>query len=310
MLKSVYALVGNDVFLHLEKLAQILRSADANAQRIDVDGLTVGIGDLLDELRSFAMFSTHKLVVVREADDFISKYRETLEQYVAKPSSSSTLVLRVTSLPKNQRIYKLITDTGEVCDCNAPKDPTAWIVQHARTVHALTVGPDIARVLFNLLGNDLGRLDNELAKLALHAKGPLNAATIQSTVSFQRDQEMWHLTDAIGAGNVTEAIHRWRHLVQLDASTEYRAITWLTIWLEKVRKALAMRRRGVKDFIIAKDLKIWPREQQQPFFHTAAALGETGAARLINLLADIDHRSKSGLGDMAANVERFLLAVR
>ena len=56
---------------------------------------------MLDELRSFAMFGGAKLVVVRDADEFIGRYREPLEDYAAKPADSGTLVLRLASLPKN-----------------------------------------------------------------------------------------------------------------------------------------------------------------------------------------------------------------
>src|SRR3954466_1819549 len=109
MAKPVYALVGPDPFLQLQKLAGILKQLPADVQRIDVDGERAELADVLDELRSFAMFGGgHKLVVVRDADEFLSRFREQLEQYVAHPSSSATLVLRVSSLPSNQRIYKAI----------------------------------------------------------------------------------------------------------------------------------------------------------------------------------------------------------
>ena len=313
MLKPVHALVGTDLFLQLDALAELLRAAPPDVQRIDVEGETAQLADVLDELRSFAMFSSRKIVIIRDTDDFLSRFRESLEKYVAKPTAESTLVLRLTSLPASQRIHKAIAATGQIHNCNAPKNPrdvTTWIMQRAKTVHNLSLGSDAAAILFDLIGNDLGRLDNEMAKLALQTQGKVDASAIEQTVSFQREQEMWHLTDALGVGNITEALRRWRHLVQLDSSAEFRAVTWLCIWLEKVRKALIMKKQGKNDFAIARDLKIWPASQQKAFFQTAAAIGEAGAARLINLLADIDYRSKSGLGEMADNVERFLLSVR
>ncbi|MGE5608681.1 MAG: DNA polymerase III subunit delta [Bacillota bacterium] len=309
MLKPVHALIGTDLFLQLEALAELVRATGGNVQRIDVEGETAELAEVLDELRSFSMFCSGKMVVIREADAFITRYREPLEHYIAKPAAGAILVLRVNSLPSNQRIYKAIAAVGEIHNCNPPRDVVEWIVGRAKGTHKVALPREAAKVLFDLIGDDLGRLDNELAKLTLQAEGKVDAAAIQQAVSFQREQEMWNMTDALGAGNVTEAMRRWRHLVQMDPSTEYRAVTWLVIWLEKVRKALAMRRQGKNDFTIAKELKIWPAEQQRAFFQTAGAIGERGAARLINLLAEVDHRSKSGLGEMAENVERFLLAV-
>ena len=310
MLKPVYALVGEDLFLQLQKMREIVAVAPKNVQRIDLEGETAGLADVLDEVRSFAMFSTAKLVVVRDADDFVSRFRESLEEYVSKPSPDAALVLRVKSMPANQRIHKAIKAKGEVHDCKPPDDLARWAMAHAGQAHKLKLTPPGAQALVELVGKDLGRLDSEIAKLALQTDGVAGPAEVQAGVSFQREQQMWDMTDEVAAGNVTKALERWRHLVQMDSSAEYRAITWLTIWLEKVRKALAMRRAGRADGDIARELKIWPFDKQKAFFQNAASIGEQGAARLIDLLADLDHRSKSGLGEMAENVERFLLSVK
>jgi DNA polymerase III delta subunit len=167
---------------------------------------------------------------------------------------------------------------------------------------------DAARLLADLVGDDLGRLDNELAKLAIGADdGKISAANVSAGVSFQREQEMWDMTGELAAGRAAEALRRWRRLVQLDPSAEFRAVTWLGMWLENVRKALAMRKQGMNAFAIGSALRIWPRENQEPFVRTAAALGSAGLARAVNLLAEADCRSKTGVGDAAANVEAFIL---
>ena len=70
-----------------------------------------------------------------------------------------------------------------------------------------------------------------------------------------------------------------------------------------------MRKSGQAPASIAQTLRIWPREMQGPFMETAAALGEAGSARAVDLLAEVDRQSKTGVGDAAANVERFLIAV-
>ncbi len=45
----------------------------SRAQRVDVDGEKAELAEVLDELRSFAMFGPGKLVVVRNADEFLSR---------------------------------------------------------------------------------------------------------------------------------------------------------------------------------------------------------------------------------------------
>ena len=309
MAKPVYALLGSDSFLQLQHLEEILRQLPADAQRTDLDGERCELSEVLDELRSFAMFGGGKLVVVRNADAFLTKFREQLENYVLAPSEASTLVLRLDALPSNQRIYKAITKVGQIVACNPPKlkDIPQWIIARAAS-HKVRVDPDAARQLADFLGDDLGRIDNELAKLAISApNGRITLAEVNTGVSFQREQEMWDMTGELAAGRSAEALRRWRRLVQLDPSAEFRAVTWLGMWLENVRKAMAMKKSGMNAFSIGSELRIWPRENIEPFMRTTQTLGDTGVARALDMLATVDYQSKSGVGDAATNVEKFIL---
>src|SRR4051812_49406819 len=304
VVSPVYALVGTDSFRQLQVLRNILAAMPADVQRVDVEGERAELADVLDELRSFAMFGGVKLVVVRDADAFISRFREQLEDYVASPSSSGTLVLRLNSLPANQRIHKAIAKTGKIEDCNPPKDAVRWVADHAQSAHAIKLTPDAARLLVELVGNDLGRLDSELAKLVLQSDetgGKVDADAVTNSAAFQREQEMWDMTNELAAGNAAAALRRWRQLVQLDSSAEFRAVTWLGMWLEDVG---AVVNHGNTSKLTWKY-----KNRFNQFVSSAKALGKAGHARALDLLAEIDHQSKSGVGDAAGNVERFILTM-
>ena len=307
--KPIYALVGSEPFLQLQKLGEVLALL-RDAQRSDFDGEKAELADVLDDLRSFAMFGGGKVVVIRNGDEFITRFREQLEEYAQHPSDSATLVLRLNSLPSNQRIHKFIAKTGQIEDCNPPKDRDLpqWIIRHGKSAHGVTLTTDAVLLMSDLLGGEMGRIDTELAKLALIAEGrPVDAEQVANTVSFQRERQMWDMTNELAAGRPAEALRRWRQLMQSDPSAEFRAVTWLCMWLENVRKALAMKRKGESDFSICQALRIWPRDNQAPFLKTAVTMGSAGVARALDLLATVDRNSKSGVGEFATNVERFLL---
>jgi DNA polymerase-3 subunit delta len=304
---AVYALVGDEPFLQLSRLRQIIAQFPADVQRIDIDGMRAELSDVLDELRSFAMFGgvdAGKLVVVRDADEFISRYREQLEDYVAKPSNSATLVLRLLSLPKNQRLYKIIAKIpGAIISCEPPKDweLPKWIMDRSKSEHKLTVSQDAAQILAERIGAQLGRLDGELAKLALASgSGKISAEDVMHGVTFPREQEMWELTGELSKGDIAAAVRRWRNLVELDPATEFRAVTWLTMWIEEMRLALAGRTAGIA----------WKYRDKHPLLiKSAEKLGNSGLARAVDQLADVDKRIKSGLGPAKDNVERFILSL-
>ncbi|WP_428940937.1 DNA polymerase III subunit delta [Fontivita pretiosa] len=302
--KPVYALVGEDSFLQLQKLAEIRALLPKDTQVVDVDGEQSELADVLDELRSFAMFGGGKLVVVRDADDFVSRFRDKLEDYLASPSDSGVLVLRLRSLPKTQRIFKLISKVGQVYECAPLKQHQlpAWIVNRAKTVHKLAVDLQAAALLADLIGADLGRIDNELAKLALQVSGGrLTSEAVLAGVSFQREQEMWDLTNELAMGRPVEALKRWRHLVQLDSSAEFRAVAWLTMWLEDVDTILRGGDLGKMS---------WKYRDRLPqFVKVARSFDHQRLRRAVDLLAEMDFRTKSGLGDAATNVEQFILSL-
>jgi DNA polymerase III delta subunit len=300
MAKPVYALVGSDTFLQLEALRQVQAELAADVQRVDADGERAELAEVLDELRSFAMFGGAKLVIVREADAFVTKFRSQLEEYVASPSNTGSLVLRLNSLPGTQKIHKAIAKVGKIIDCEPPKDPVRWIIEHGKAVHKISLSPDAARLLAELIGNDLGRLDSELAKLALQSEsGKIDAAAVTSSVAFQREQEMYDMTNELASGNATSALRRWRQLIQLDSSAEFRAVTWLGMWLEDVGVVVSGGPTGRLS---------WKYKNRLPqFIQSAKSLGKSGYVRALDLLAEIDHQSKSGVGDAASNVERFIL---
>lgn len=304
MAKPVYALVGTDSFLQLQKLAEVRRQLPKDVQAVDVGGEQAALADVLDELRSFAMFGSGKLVVVRGADDFISRFREQLEDYLAHPSDSGTLVLRCNTLPKNQRIHKLIAKVGQIEECEPPPVGRLpqWIISQARTAHNIALDNASATLLADLIGADLGKLDNELAKLALQVEsGRITPDAILASVSFQREQEMYDMTNELAMGRPAEALQRWRHLVQLDSSAEFRAVTWLTMWLEDVGLILSGGNTS--------KLQWKYRDRMPQFTRVAKEMGKARHQRAVDLLAELDRRAKSGLGDAATNVEQFIVSL-
>jgi len=96
-------------------------------------------------------------------------------------------------------------------------------------------------------------------------------------------------------------LRRWRQLVQLDSSAEFRAVTWLGMWLEDVG---AVVNNGNTSKLTWKY-----KNRLNQFMSAAKTLGKSGHARALDLLAEIDHQSKSGVGDAASNVERFILTM-
>lgn len=308
----VIAIVGPEPYLQRRALAEVLDRLPDDVQRVDLDGPQAEAADVFEELRSFAMFGGSRVVVVRDADAFISNHRESLEDYLAAPSEPNVLVLRATTMPKNTRVYKACKAVGEIIPCETPKagQLPRWLVKQAKTVHGFMLTPPAADLLANLIGTDLGSLDEELGKLAIQFEGgEVGPEAFADHVAFRREQQMWVLTDALANGDAAGAMRIWQQLRATDASAEFRAVTWLGIWVEKSTAALALLRRGEKPFSIAKTLRIWPADNVNPLLNTAKALGPTGLRKAAGRLVELDYRSKSGLGEQGRSVDQFIAEV-
>ena len=305
----VYALVGSEPFLQQHALADVLATCGDDAQRHDVDGASAEPGEVFDELQTVSMFGGRRVVVVRDADAFVSSHRSLVEGYLASPATGSTLVLRMSSLPKNQKVYKLADKAGEIVACEPPKQAAIpkWLISRAKKEHKLQLDPAAADLLADAIGTDLGSLDNELAKLALSSEdGTAGPELISGGVAFRREQQMWIMTDRMTAGDAAGAVTVWRQLLATDDSAEFRAVTWLGLWLEKADGALTMRAEGARPFDIAKALKIWPASNVEPLLATAQRLGRPWFRDATDRLAELDYRIKTGLADARRGCEAFI----
>ena len=173
------------------------------------------MGNVLDELETVAMFGGGKrLVLINEADEFVSHNRGPLEDYLARPCSSGVLILDVKTWPSNTRLYKQTAAVGLAIDSSAP--PAAklgrWLAAWGKQAHQVQLEGQAADLLLDLVGPEPGLLDQELAKLASAAGpgGKVTAEMVRQFVGSWRSKTTWEMLDAALDGDVPGA------LVQLD----------------------------------------------------------------------------------------------
>ena len=100
--QPVCVVFGDELFLRRQAILQlreaVLGGGEGDFSLTAFEGTPAELRDVLEELATVAMFGGRRLVVVEEADDFVSRYRAELEDYVARPSRTGVLVLDVDSL--------------------------------------------------------------------------------------------------------------------------------------------------------------------------------------------------------------------
>lgn len=202
----------------VQSLLRKIVTEDEDTSLVTVNGDEADLKTVTDELRTLSMWGGRRLVIVDDADDFVSNHRAALEKYVDKPARKSVLLLKVKSFPKTTRIAKQVAASGLEVDCSELKGAALqkWLQDTARQTYQQTLSRDAATLLMDLIGNDLGMLDQELQKLASFA-GPdatLTAEVVQKMVGGWRTETIWALVDAVRDNNLNLAIEALDQLLE------------------------------------------------------------------------------------------------
>ncbi len=263
-----------------------------------------------DELLTISMFADGRVVVVEDADDFISKHRDGLEEYADQPSASSVLVLDCKSWRKNTRLAKKITATGLEIDCSALTAGrlTKWLVDQARHEHDKQLARDAAALMAELVGNSLGLLEQELGKLAAYAgeRAQITAEDVRALVGGWKAETTWAMTGAVRDGDVSTALKCLDQLLTAGEAPQ-KLLGGVNFVFRKFVQATERSRSGTPLNVALKDCGVFPRDIDA----TARYLRRIGRPRAEQILArlvqaDANLKGASRLPDRL-QMERLLL---
>lgn len=218
-------LFGNDSFLHalaVERLRALLLEDDEGDIR-RFEGREAPLRDVVTELATLSMFGSRRVVMVEDADSFVSDNREKLEELLASPPRSGFLILSVRTWTRTTRLAALAEKRGAlVVDCNAPK-PKELVGQlpgWAKTRYQLALQKAATELLVELLGPNPGVLDQELAKLAnvVEQGKPITVRVVQENVSAWQAKAVWDILDAALDGKPDEALEQLDRLINSGES--------------------------------------------------------------------------------------------
>lgn len=309
--ERIVVLTGKDLFLrgeYLRKLRAALGEKHGEVETLRFDS-NAPLADVLDELRSFGLMQQHKVAIVDEADVWITRWRTQLEDYAANPSETGTLVLRVDKWMSTTKLHKAIAgNVGEVVKAEPPTLAQAetWVRKRAEAAHGVKLPARAAVLLVDHIGADLGRLDSELAKLAVGCEdGSIAVEQIEALVGHASDEMAWEIQAALLSGDANASLAKLHELIDLAGHHEVLITFAVSDMMRKLNHAATMAAGRMNDFAICKQLKVWPRERQEPFLRAARKLGRRRAATLLDGLVDMIRRSRSGFGEASVNLERF-----
>ena len=212
--QAVYILHGDEDFLKRQcrevLVAKALGDGDASfALSNFVGDKNLAFSTIRNELDTLPFLSSVRVVVVEQADPFVTEHRPALEKYVAAPSKIGVLVLEVKAFPETTKLAKALPDAAKLA-CKAPAGHklAEWCIGRSANHHGKRLTADGAGLLVDLVGSQMGLLDQELGKLAVAvgAKPTIDAPDVDQFVGRSRAANVFQILSAIGEGQPARAL--------------------------------------------------------------------------------------------------------
>jgi DNA polymerase-3 subunit delta len=307
----IVLLHGKERFLIDERAGELRAALEQAHGEIEVfrfDGERVELAAVLDELRSYGLMQTHKLVILDNADKFVSGkkgdddeakgdnvVRRALERYAENPVDHATLVLQASTWrPGN--LDKAIAKVGAVIKCEEMRDDAAgrWCIARAKAAYQTALEPAAAAILVERMGTSLLGLDSELDKLSTLTGGkPITAKVVGEVVGRSREEAAWDIQNAILSGSAGEAITKLRELLDISRQP-YELLMWSMIDMaRKVHGASRLLKQGDPPGAVMKSMRLWG-DSGNAMVNAARRHAPAALAQLLHEAIEADARVKRG----------------
>jgi DNA polymerase-3 subunit delta len=226
--RPVYLLAGEDT-LRIEGVVEKIRK-DALGESGSAFNFHVFQGDqtpvekIVQQTLSLPMLGSCQVIWVKQADRCLGSQdtQGILEKYLVRPVQESILILSADKVDKRKKWVKVCLENKYFFDFTPPSGEALvqWVLKAARR-EKLPLEPDQARILCDLVGNDLMSLKSEIDKLALLVEDrgqAINAEELGRIIMDQAALEGYEITANLEPGKAPEVLKTWFRLSEWGRS--------------------------------------------------------------------------------------------
>jgi len=311
----IFVIAGKDDSLVGAQCGKLLDELLEPAQRVtglfEAEGKSVSASEVLDELRTAPFLTDKRVVLVRDADDFVSENRPLLERYFDNPCPSGRLVLVVKTWAGNTKLAKKLTKVGKLISVAQPtrKELPQRVIDYASDAHSKKIAFATAQLLIELTGDDLTRLYSEIDKLALYADSDKVIAPrhIEALIGHNRLFGAFAVIDSVVAGNPGTAVERLRGMFAQDRSAEYTVVGAFAFHFRRMFNAKVLLDKGTPRRQIETALRIWGNADD--LFAQLHRLSLRQIGQYLRQLAETDYAIKTGRATAKVAMEELVLSL-
>lgn len=209
-IKPIYFLIGEEAY-YIDKLAEyieknVLTEEERGFNQMVMYGKEVSIEDIVSNAKRYPMMAEYQVIIVKEAQH-LSRTLDNLLPYIQNPQLTTVLVFcfKYTKLDKRKKIFKEIKKAGVLFESKKIYDNQVpdWI-RKVLLGSGYTITPKATLLLAEFLGNDLGKISNELDKLKsiIPKSQEITPALIEENIGISKDYNNFELKKALGERDV------------------------------------------------------------------------------------------------------------
>jgi DNA polymerase-3 subunit delta len=298
----LYVLHGDEAFLKRQVIQTIRQRALGDSA--DEGGVSTYPGDkaqfaeVIDELETAPFFAPRRVVLVESADPFVTRFRGLLEKKVDQLMGSGVLLLEVKTWASNTRLAKMVPASAAiVCKAPASYKIASWCSEWSAAHHGKQLPATAAQLLVDLVGGEMGQLDQELEKLSIYVgqRQRIEPADVDKLVGQSRAENIWKILDAVAEHRPAQALQMLGRLFE-QGEEPMRVLGALGILGMQLRRLAQAGRLTVQGSALAAALSA---AGVPPFAVDAAErqlrhLGRARAAQLYDWLLELNWGLRGG----------------
>ncbi len=333
-----YLFLGPEMYLRrLCKQALIERvlgeAGEAGLSQIDLENTS--LSDVLDDARSYSLFSSERLIWVSSAELALPKRltisegqagqpvespASSLHEYLQHPTPGTVLVFDCSRYDftgddgaKLERVEKFYAAVPVIVEFRrlTPESSRLICQDLAKKQGLKLAGAELA-ALIEACAGDASRIASEIEKLSLFvgAERPVTMQDLRTLVPNAAESTIFELVQALGKRDRAVAL---KSLDVLIREGEYLPLA-LTFLNAQFRLALAAKEARIRSpqqaqSVFAKfGIRIW-RERAEQILATAAAFTKEHLARALALIYETDKKFRDRYGDERLLMETLILTL-
>ncbi len=177
-----------------------------------VYGRDVDVPTIVSYAKRFPMMANYQVVIVKEAQD-LDKPKPKIEElvsYIENPLPSTILVInyKYKKLDGRKKLAKLIAKKGVLFESKKlyQNQVQSWITKYIQD-KGLSITPKAGALLSEYLGNNLGKIVNEIGKLTINLPEgrEIDDVLIEKNIGISKDFNIFELQDALARKDVLKA---------------------------------------------------------------------------------------------------------